>query len=31
MFMGIWKLMTDNQKLRWIEANKDKFIKKAVK
>ena len=31
MFMGIWRLMTEGQKLRWIESNKDKFIKKVVK
>ena len=31
MYMGIWMLMTEGQKLRWIESNKDKFIKKVVK
>ena len=31
MYMGIWKLMTESQKLRWIEANKDKFLKKVVR
>ena len=31
MYMGIWMLMTEGQKVRWIESNKDKFINKVVK
>lgn len=31
MYMGIWNLMTEKQKARWIDMNKDKFIKKVVK
>ena len=31
MYIGVWQLMTEGQKLRWIENNKDKFIKKVVK
>ena len=27
MYIGIWKIMTESQKIRWIERNKKKFIK----
>lgn len=27
MYMGIWKIMTEKQKLKWIERNKNKFRK----
>mgnify|MGYP003292859706 CR=1 FL=1 len=27
MYIGIWKIMTESQKIRWIERNKNKFIK----
>lgn len=26
MYMGIWKILTEKQKQRWIDANKDKFL-----
>ena len=27
MYIGIWKIMTESQKIRWIKRNKNKFIK----
>lgn len=31
MYINIWKMLTENQKLRWIERNKEKFTGKVVK
>lgn len=28
MYIKIWNLMTETQKARWIDSNKDKWLKK---